>query len=63
MGAVPITASMVHNSLVDGLKVDDMILGCANHAGEDNRNVIRMSTVTSVSHLSNIEQPEDFKPI
>ncbi len=43
LGAVPITALMERNPQVNWLEVDDVILGCANQAGEDNRNVARMS--------------------
>jgi acetyl-CoA acyltransferase len=43
LGAIPITALMDRNSAVDWSRVDDIIYGCANQAGEDNRNVARMS--------------------
>lgn len=43
LGAVPLKALMVENAGVDWEAVDDVILGCANQAGEDNRNVARMS--------------------
>jgi len=43
LGAVPIKALMVRNPNVDWAAVDDVIYGCANQAGEDNRNVGRMS--------------------
>ena len=43
LGAVPITALMKRNASVDWTQVDDVIYGCANQAGEDNRNVARMS--------------------
>jgi len=45
LGAVPIRALMAENVGVDWAAVDDVILGCANQAGEDNRNVARMSAL------------------
>ncbi|RFB71266.1 MULTISPECIES: 3-oxoadipyl-CoA thiolase [unclassified Herbaspirillum] len=43
LGAVPMRALMERNPQVDWTTVDDVIYGCANQAGEDNRNVARMS--------------------
>ena len=43
LGAVPLRALMAENTSVDWEAVDDVIFGCANQAGEDNRNVARMS--------------------
>jgi 3-oxoadipyl-CoA thiolase len=43
LGAVPLRALMARNARVDWDAVDDVIFGCANQAGEDNRNVARMS--------------------
>lgn len=43
LGAVPLKALMERNTQVDWKAVDDIIYGCANQAGEDNRNVARMS--------------------
>jgi len=43
LGAVPLKALMVRNPNVDWAAVDDVIYGCANQAGEDNRNIGRMS--------------------
>ncbi len=43
LGAVPLRALMERNTGVDWEAVDDVIFGCANQAGEDNRNVARMS--------------------
>lgn len=43
LGAVPLKALMQRNSAVDWAAIDDVIYGCANQAGEDNRNVARMS--------------------
>ncbi|MCJ8141226.1 3-oxoadipyl-CoA thiolase [Falsirhodobacter halotolerans] len=43
LGAVPLRALMARNTGVDWEAVDDVIFGCANQAGEDNRNVARMS--------------------
>jgi 3-oxoadipyl-CoA thiolase len=43
LGALPIKALMSRNTAVDWAAVDDVIYGCANQAGEDNRNVARMA--------------------
>jgi 3-oxoadipyl-CoA thiolase len=43
LAAVPIAALMERNAGVDWKAVDDVIYGCANQAGEDNRNVARMA--------------------
>ena len=43
LGAIPLKALMERNGAVDWEAVDDVIFGCANQAGEDNRNVARMS--------------------
>jgi acetyl-CoA acyltransferase len=45
LGAIPIAALMQRNPDVDWSQVDDLIYGCANQAGEDNRNVARMSAL------------------
>jgi len=45
LGAVPIRALMQRNPSVDWAAVDDVVYGCANQAGEDNRNVARMSAL------------------
>ncbi|OOY28151.1 3-oxoadipyl-CoA thiolase [Thioclava sp. L04-15] len=45
LGAIPLRALMARNSGVDWEAVDDVIFGCANQAGEDNRNVARMSAL------------------
>jgi acetyl-CoA acyltransferase len=43
LAAIPIKALLVRNSGLDPAAIDDVILGCANQAGEDNRNVARMA--------------------
>ncbi len=43
LGAIPLRSLMERNPQVDWQAVDDVIFGCANQAGEDNRNVARMS--------------------
>ncbi len=43
LGAVPLKALIAENNGVDWDAVDDVVFGCANQAGEDNRNVARMS--------------------
>jgi 3-oxoadipyl-CoA thiolase len=45
LGAVPLRALMERNKDVDWSAVEDVIYGCANQAGEDNRNVARMSAL------------------
>ncbi|MCK9813707.1 3-oxoadipyl-CoA thiolase [Pseudomonas chlororaphis] len=45
LGAVPLRALMARHPQVDWNQVDDVIYGCANQAGEDNRNVARMSAL------------------
>lgn len=43
LAAIPLKALMERNPKVDWLAVDDVFMGCANQAGEDNRNVARMA--------------------
>ncbi|AIO41911.1 3-oxoadipyl-CoA thiolase [Burkholderia cenocepacia] len=45
LGAVPLRALIERNRDVDWTSIDDVIYGCANQAGEDNRNVARMSAL------------------
>ena len=45
LAAIPIRALVERNPNVDWSAVDDTILGCANQAGEDNRNVARMAVL------------------
>ena len=45
LGAIPLRELMQRNPNVDWEAVDDVIFGCANQAGEDNRNVARMSSL------------------
>ncbi|WP_297426619.1 3-oxoadipyl-CoA thiolase [uncultured Acinetobacter sp.] len=45
LGAVPLKALMERNPNINWEQVDDIIYGCANQAGEDNRNVGRMSAL------------------
>ena len=45
LGAVPIKALMARNPKVDWAALTDVLYGCANQAGEDNRNVARMSAL------------------
>ena len=47
LAAVPLSALQERNAGVDWSRVDDVILGCANQAGEDNRNVARMAVLLS----------------
>ncbi|BFO10840.1 hypothetical protein GGER_33500 [Serratia rubidaea] len=43
LAALPLRALMARHPQVDWTQVDDVILGCANQAGEDNRNLARMA--------------------
>ena len=43
LAAIPIRALIGRNRAVDWGELDDVILGCANQAGEDNRNLARMA--------------------
>ncbi len=45
LGALPIAALLQRNGSLDPALVDDVVYGCANQAGEDNRNVARMSAL------------------
>ncbi|MBB3219282.1 3-oxoadipyl-CoA thiolase [Pseudoduganella umbonata] len=45
LGALPLAELVRRNPTVDWEAIDDVIYGCANQAGEDNRNVARMSTL------------------
>ncbi len=47
LAAMPLSALMARNPSVDWTRVDDLIYGCANQAGEDNRNVGRMAVLLS----------------
>jgi 3-oxoadipyl-CoA thiolase len=47
LAAAPITSLMARYPTVDWGMVDEVVLGCANQAGEDNRNVARMATLLS----------------
>ncbi len=45
LGAVPVAAIMERNTSLDPGAIEDLVYGCANQAGEDNRNVARMSAL------------------
>jgi acetyl-CoA acyltransferase len=45
LGAIPIKSLMARNPNVDWSRIDDVLYGCANQAGEDNRNVARMASL------------------
>ena len=47
LAAIPLKALIDRNKNVDWNAVDDVTLGCANQAGEDNRNVARMAILLS----------------
>ena len=52
LAAAPLSSLMKRNPYVDWSKVDDLIYGCANQAGEDNRNVGRMAILLSGMPIS-----------
>jgi acetyl-CoA acetyltransferase len=53
LAAIPIKALMDRNRRVNWDEVDDVILGCANQAGEDNRNLARMAgLLAGLPHVS-----------
>ncbi len=45
LGAIPLTTLLERNPSMDPAAIEDVVLGCANQSGEDNRNVARMSTL------------------
>jgi len=45
LGAIPIRALIERNPRLDAAAIEEVIFGCANQAGEDNRNVARMSAI------------------
>jgi len=45
LAAIPLRTLMARNKDVDPAKIDDVFMGCANQAGEDNRNIARMATL------------------
>ena len=45
LGAIPLKALILRNPQVDWQAVTDVIFGCANQAGEDNRNVAHMASL------------------
>src|SRR6202040_2205689 len=45
LAAIPIRALLARNPNVDWAALDEVVLGCANQAGEDNRNVARMASL------------------
>jgi len=45
LAAIPLTALLKRNASLEPGAVDEVVLGCANQAGEDNRNVARMATL------------------
>jgi len=45
LAAIPLKSLLSRNSKLDPAAIDDVILGCANQAGEDNRNVARMAVL------------------
>jgi len=45
LAAIPLKALMDRNASIDWTAIDDIVMGCANQAGEDNRNVARMASL------------------
>jgi hypothetical protein len=50
LAAIPLRALLTRNPALDPAALDDVILGCVNQAGEDNRNVARMALLTNMLH-------------
>ena len=60
LGALPLAELVRRNPKVDWAALDDVIYGCANQAGEDNRNVARIdrkSTRLNSSHIQKSRMP------
>ena len=49
LAAIPIRTLVERNASIDWSRVNDVIFGCANQAGEDNRNVARMAALLAGS--------------
>ena len=45
LGAIPVAALLERNPSLEAARIEDLVYGCANQAGEDNRNVGRMSAL------------------
>ena len=54
LAATVLSGLIKKNPNIDPLEIDEVIFGCANQAGEDNRNVARMATLLAepATHLS-----------
>ena len=63
LGAIPIRALMARNPKVDWAAVADVIYGCANQAGEDNRNVARMSALLAGLVRAAVDHVDDGGPV
>ena len=63
LGAIPIKALMARNPNVKWDELDDAIYGCANQAGEDNRNVAHMATLLAGLPTSVAGDAFDFSVI
>jgi acetyl-CoA acetyltransferase len=61
LGAVPLKALMERHSSVDWAAVDDVIFGCANQAGEDNRNPLGMSGARLIATATHEMQERGLK--
>lgn len=57
LGAIPLKALIERNKSVDWEAIDEVIYGCANQAGEDNRNVARMALLLAGLLSAFPEQP------
>ena len=47
LAAIPVAALLERNANLDPVQIEDLAYGCANQAGEDNRNVARMAVLLS----------------
>ena len=60
LAALPIKALMARNASVDWEALDDCIMGCANQAGEDNRNVARMAVLLAGMPADGLERAAEL---
>ena len=57
LAAVPLKALIARHPTVDWRRLDDVVLGCANQAGEDNRNIARMALLLAAFRRACLDRP------
>ena len=60
LAALPIRGLLVRHPRLDPATIDEVILGCANQAGEDNRNVARMAALIAGLPVARVSVPESI---